>query len=69
MYGEGELENSVHEENDTHIYQSIYDVFFSPVNPELGIIPSGQLSYSNFEYLNIPCKKLNVNDITEQQFL
>ena len=45
------------------------DVFFSSVNPEQGIIPSGQLNYSNFEYLNIPDKDLNVNVITEQQFL
>ena len=44
-------------------------VFFSPVNPEKGIISSGQLNYSNFEYLNIPGKEFNVIDITEQLFL
>ena len=42
--------------------------FFSPVNPKLGIIQSGQLNYSNLEYLNLPGKELNVTDITEQQF-
>ena len=40
---------------------------FSPVKPESGIIPSGQLNYSNFEHLNLPGKELNVTDITEQQ--
>ena len=44
-------------------------VFFSPVKLESGIIPSGQLNYSNFERLNLPGKELNVTDITEQQFL
>ena len=33
-------------------------VFFSPVNPESGIIQSEQLNYSN-----IPGKALNVTDI------
>ena len=37
-------------------------------NLELGTIPSGQLNYSKFEYLNIPGKELNVNDITQQIF-
>ena len=32
-------------------------------------IPSGELNYSNFEYLNISGKELNVNDITEQILL
>ena len=35
-------------------------VFVNPVNPEKGIIPSGKLNYSKFEYLNIPGKELNV---------
>ena len=29
-------------------------------------IPSGQLHYSKFEYLNIPDKVLNVNNFTKQ---
>ena len=44
-----------HTHTHTHIY--IY-IFFNPVNPEL--------NYSNFEYLNIPGKVLNVNEFTEQ---
>ena len=44
-------------------------VFFRPVKPEMGIIPSERLNYSNFEHLNLPGKELNVTDITEQQFL
>ena len=44
-------------------------VFFSPVNPGSGIIPSGQLNYCNFEHLNLSGKELNVTDITEEQFL
>ena len=51
------------------IAQLIRSNLMYPVNPESGIIPSGQLDYSNFEYSNIPGKELNVNDITEQQFL
>ena len=43
-------------------------VFFSPVNPESGIIQSGQLNYPNFKYSKIPAKELNGTDITEQQF-
>ena len=31
-----------------------------------GTIPSGQINYSNFEYLNIPGKELTVNRFTEQ---
>ena len=38
-------------------------VFFSPVNPKSWLIPSGQFNYSKFEYLNIPGKELNVNDM------
>ena len=49
---------------NTYIY-----IFFSPVNPESGIIQSGLLNYSNIEYSNISGKELNVTDITEQQFL
>ena len=41
-------------------------MFFNPVNLEWGTIPSGQIDYSNFEYLNIPGKELNVNRFTEQ---
>ena len=41
-------------------------VFFSPVNPELGTIPSRQINHSNFEYLDIPGKDLNVNKFPEQ---
>ena len=37
--------------------------------PKSGIIPSGQLNYSNFEHLNVPGKELNVTDATEKQFL
>ena len=47
----------------------IYKVFFNPVNPEKGTIPSGQINYSNFEYLNISGKELNVNKFTEQIIL
>ena len=51
-----------------YIYIYIY-IYFNPVKPESGIIQSGQLNYSNFKYLYIPGKELNVTDITEQQFL
>ena len=44
-------------------------VFFILVNPEWGTILSGQINYSNFEYLNIPGKELNVNKFTEQIIL
>ena len=47
----------------------IFKVFFNPVNLGLGTIPSGQINNSSFKYLNIPGKKLNVNDITEQILL
>ena len=49
-----------------YIYIYIYIVFFNPVNPEKGTIPSGQSNYPNFEYLNIPGKEINVNKFTEQ---
>ena len=39
-------------------------VFFGPVKPESGIIPSGQKTFS-YEYLNNPGKELNVTDITK----
>ena len=32
-------------------------------------IPSGQIDYTNFEYLNIPGKEFNVNKFTEQMIL
>ena len=41
-------------------------IFFNPGNPEVRIIPSGQINYSNFEYLNIPGSELNLNKSTEQ---
>ena len=47
----------------------VYKVFFNPINPELGIIQSGQINHSNFEYLNIPGGEPNVNKFTEQIFL
>ena len=37
-----------------YIYIYIYKIFFNPINPLRGKIPSGQINYSNFEYLNIP---------------
>ena len=40
-----------------------YIVFFSPVKPELGVIPSGQEIMS--EYLNFPGKELNVTIIIQ----
>ena len=52
-----------HTHTHTHIYIYIYEVFFNPVNPELGKIQTGQLKYSNLEYLNIPPKELNINKI------
>ena len=44
-------------------------VFFNPINPELGTIPSGQINYSNLEYSNIPGRKFNVNKFTGQIIL
>ena len=41
-------------------------LLFSPVKPELGVIPSGQKKPFNSEHLNFPGKELNVTDITEQ---
>ena len=38
-------------------------VSFSPVKPDLGVIPSGQKSFKS-EHLNFPGKELNVTDIT-----
>ena len=32
----------------------------------MGTIPSGQLNYSTFEYLNISGKELYINNFTEQ---
>ena len=40
-------------------------VFFGPVKPELGLIPSGQKLFS-CEHLNFPGKEISVTDITEQ---
>ena len=48
------------------IYMCVYKVFFNSVNLEQGTIPSGQINYSNFQYLNIPGKEVNVNRFTEQ---
>ena len=39
------------------------EVFFNPVNLELGTIQTGQLEYSNLEYLDIPGKEFSVNKI------
>ena len=39
--------------DDDDIYTCVC-VFFSQAKPESGIIPSGQLNYSNFEHLNLP---------------
>ena len=44
-------------------------VLFSPVKPELGVIPSGQENHSKTEHLNFPGGELNVINITEQYFL
>ena len=44
-------------------------VFFGPVKPELGVIPSGQENHSEAEHLNFPGRELNVTNITEQYFL
>ena len=35
-------------------------VLFSPVKPELGVIPSGQENHSKAEHLNFPRRELNV---------
>ena len=43
----------------------IYKVFFNLVNPKKGTFPSGKMNDSNFEYLNILWKELNVNKFTE----
>ena len=39
-------------------YIYIYLVLFSPVKPELGVIPSGQENHSGAEHLNIPGREL-----------
>ena len=39
---------------------------FSPVKPELGVIPSGQENHSGAEHLNFPGGELNVINFTEQ---
>ena len=49
-----------------YIYIYIYIYIFSPVKPELGVIPSGQKKTFNSEHFNFPGKELNVTDITEQ---
>ena len=49
-------------ESYIYIYSSVQ------LNPESGLIQSGQLNYSNFKYLNIPGKELNVTAITEQKY-
>ena len=52
-----------------YIYIYIYMVLFGPVNPEVGIIPSGQENHSKAEHLNFPGRERNVINITEQYFL
>ena len=42
----------------------MYVCIFGPVQPELGVIPSGQKKHSNSEHLNFPGKELNVTDVT-----
>ena len=37
----------------------IYIVLFGPVEPELGVIPSGQENYSGAEHLNFPGGELS----------
>ena len=43
----------------SHIYIYIYIVLFSPVKPELGVIPSEQENHSGAEHLNFPGGELN----------
>ena len=51
-----------------YIYIYIYiQVLFSPVKPELGVIPSGQENHSGAEHLNFPGGELNVT-FSEQYF-
>ena len=38
-----------------YIYIYIYIVFFGPVKPELGVIPSGQENHSKAEHLKCVC--------------
>ena len=47
------------------IYIYIYNVLFSPVKPESGIIPSRQKIIQLWTF-KFPGKELNVTDITEQ---
>ena len=41
------------------VYIYVYIVLFSPVKPELGVIPSGQENHSGAEHLNFPSGELN----------
>ena len=51
-----------------YIYIYMY-VLFDPVEPELGVIPSGQENHSKTEHLNFPGREFYVINITEQYFL
>ena len=51
------------------LYIYIYIVLFGPVEPKLGVIPSGQENHSGAEHLNFPGRELNVIDFTEKYFL
>ena len=51
------------------MFVCVYKVFFSPINPEAGTIPSRQINYLNFEYLNIPGIEFSENKFTEQIIL
>ena len=44
-------------------------VFFNPINPAKGTITSEQINYSNFDYLDIPGKALNINEGTDQNLV
>ena len=64
------LYNKNRQRKIAYVYIYIYIcIFFSPVKPESGIIQLGQLDYSNFEYLNIPGKELNVTKWSDFVFL
>ena len=43
-------------------------VFFGPVKPEFGVIPSGQENHSRAEHLNFPGREFKVINFTEQYF-
>ena len=60
MRFQGERVTLTRESVCEYIYIYIYIVFSNPVDLEKETIPSGQMNYSNFEYLNIPGKELNV---------